>query len=180
MKIRNLEKLLPLTLVVIAGAIAFKLIPQNSSPKDSESWFVIKVTDGDTIKLNQENGKKLTIRLCGIDAPERAQPLGKESQKNLERLVAETDNNRIAITPIEHDRFGRMVAEAFIILPDGSEKSLNEEQLTSGLAYFYKQYTDDCPNKDAFEKAEQIGREKHVGVWNGNHIKPWDYRGSKR
>ncbi len=54
----------------------------------SESWHVVRVSDGDSIKV-QSGGRRETIRFCGIDALELAQPMGKESRDYLKRLVDE-------------------------------------------------------------------------------------------
>jgi|GEM_PF-1235865 len=141
---------------------------------DSEQWQVIRVSDGDTIVVRQMDGQEKKLRFCGIDAPEKSQPLGKESKANLQKLVDEVDGT-VMITPIESDRYGRTVAEIFSS-KNGIEKSLNSEQLSSGNAYLYKQYAGKCPNKLSFESAEAIAQSGHLGVWSGNFEKPWDYR----
>ena len=40
---------------------------------------VVSVTDGDTIKVLDENSNQHKVRLTGIDAPERGQPFGQAS-----------------------------------------------------------------------------------------------------
>jgi hypothetical protein len=45
-------------------------------PGQSQRWQVVRVRDGDTI-MGQAGSRQDKIRLCGIDAPELAQPLGK-------------------------------------------------------------------------------------------------------
>lgn len=147
--------------------------------QNSEDWYVSKVSDGDTITARQEDGSELKVRLCGVDAPEKSQPLGKESTEYLRSLLAKT-NNQILLTPIEKDRYGRTIAEIFIQLPNGSEQFIQEELLKAGLAYHYKQYSGNCPNQNVFDSAEEIARNNHAGVWNGSHQKPWDYRRLKR
>ena len=83
------------------------------------------------------------------------------------------------ISEVEKDRYGRTVAEIFTISPSG-EKFLNEEMVSSGLAYHYTQYSSSCPNKDAIAKAETIAKNQHAGVWSGNYQKPWEYRKAQR
>lgn len=41
--------------------------------------FCWKVSDGDTIWVADESGKRTKIRMCRIDAPEMNQPYGKEA-----------------------------------------------------------------------------------------------------
>jgi len=54
---------------------------------DTLQGNVVKVADGDTVTIVDERGDKHRIRLGGIDAPEKDQPYGSESTKNLEWLV---------------------------------------------------------------------------------------------
>ena len=49
---------------------------------------VVAVTDGDNIKVIDETNMEHKVRLTGIDAPERGQPFGNASTKNLNRMVA--------------------------------------------------------------------------------------------
>ncbi|QIR41782.1 thermonuclease family protein (plasmid) [Tolypothrix sp. PCC 7910] len=141
--------------------------------------MVTKVSDGDTITVRQTDGQEMKVRLGCIDAPEiphgkaPGQTLGQESKKNLQRLVDEADGE-VMVSVIDTDRYGRKVGEVFTSVKD-REKSLNEEQLTSGMAYFYKKYSN-CPNREVFERAEAIAQSKRLGVWTGNYQRPWDYR----
>ena len=166
-----------LILLLSMGAITGCKFPRTAPPS-SESWFVMRVSDGDSLTVRQTDGSELKIRLCGIDAPERSQPLGREATENLRSLVAETDN-QVQVVALEKDRYGRTVAEVFIVLKN-EEKMLNAEQLMSGNAYLYKEYVKTCPNRIPLETAEAIAQEKRLGVWGGNYQKPWDYRRSKR
>jgi endonuclease YncB( thermonuclease family) len=72
------------------------------------------------------------------------------------------------------------VAEIFSSL-DGVEKSLNEEQLSSGLAMVYPSYVKKCPNVTVFEQAQKIAKGNKAGVWNDlNAVPPWEFRKQKR
>jgi len=144
---------------------------------NSEYWNVVSVHDGDTIKAIK-NGKTETFRLCGIDAPELKQPLGTQSRDKLKSLINLSSGN-VAISSIETDRYNRKITEIFVVKPD-KEIFLNEELVRLGLAYHYKQYSKNCPNRHSIELAESLAQKDQVGVWSGNYQKPWDYRKSKR
>ena len=152
---------------------------QSTSVPNSEIWQVVRVSDGDTIVVTN-NQREERIRLCGIDAPEIAhdgnpgQPLGDASKAYLQHLINQ-GNGQVAIVPIERDRYGRIVAEVFT--PD-PERFLQQDLLTAGMAYVYPQYIDSCPNAQAMQQAEAIAQQQHLGVWNNNHQRPWDYRQS--
>ncbi len=136
----------------------------------TEVWQLVRVTDGDTIVVRQ-GSREEKIRFCGIDAPEQEQPLGQESKAYLEQLLS---SQNVGIVPVERDRYGRMVAEVFVLGTE--EKFVQQEMLTSGMAYVYPQYVDGCWNGQQMKMAEAIAQKAHRGVWAGNHQKPWDYR----
>lgn len=159
-----------------AGSDAFQNF--KASP-NSETWEVVKVSDGDTLKVRRGRQEE-KIRLCGLDAPEKAQNLGQESKSNLQRLV-EKANGKVQVVPIERDRYGRMVAEVFAVMADGSERFVQEEQLKAGLAFHYAKYSDSCPNQTAIINAEAIAKQNRAGVWGDpNSVPPWDFRRQQR
>lgn len=153
-------------------------VPPNRQLPQSEEWQVVKVTDGDTISVKR-GFESARVRFACIDAPERSQPLGEESKANLQRLINQA-GERVLLSVVDTDRYGRKVAEVFTVLGDGQEQFLQEEQLKAGMSYVYERYISDCPNAEAVRSAEVIARSNHAGVWSGNHIKPWDYRKAKR
>jgi micrococcal nuclease len=166
-----------------AGDKGDKWTPESGkAPPLTENWTVTNVADGDTITVQKAGGEKLKIRFCGIDSPETAkpgksgQPFGNEATAKLKSLVAAA-NNEVMIIPIEKDRYGRTVAEVMSRGKGGVEVSFQEEMLKSGNAYFYKQYAKNCPNHDAFARAEEIAIASKAGVWGQPGLeKPWEYR----
>jgi micrococcal nuclease len=172
-----------LGLVAVAGGYHFK-----TKAIAKQLAKVIAVSDGDTLKLDR-NGETQTIRLCGIDAPEApkvrkdgtvsapGQPLGQEAKEKLQRLVDKAQGE-VSIVPVERDRYGRTVAEVFVL--GETEQFIQEEMLKAGLAYVYPEYVQQCPNAEAMQKSEAIGQKKRLGVWAGAYQRPWDYRREKR
>ena len=198
MRFKNLLKWLPLLIILGLIAIAFahpnfsqnlvqkgtgefKKIENQISGQNSENSKlvkIVKVSDGDTVTL--ETGEK--IRFCGIDAPEISQPRGSESRSALQKLV-ESTNGEAFLVETDRDRYGRIVGELFISANDPKQPEreihLNSEQILTGNAYFYAQYSK-CPNREALEKAETIASKAKVGVYSGVYEKPWDYRKASR
>lgn len=160
-------------------AIAKPIKEQNSL-----SCQLTKVSDGDTIAVDCDKDK-LKIRFCGIDAPEKSQPLGKESRELLEKLV-NADGGKVIIYPIERDKYGRTVAEVEVYSGKKTERGdrvnmfINAEMVRAGMAYHYKQYSGNCPNKEAIAYAEEDAQKEKIGVWSGNYQKPWDYRKAQK
>ncbi|MDB9372354.1 thermonuclease family protein [Nodularia sphaerocarpa] len=167
---------LSLSLIGTASIHYLKHEQNSNNPYIFTEWEVVQVTDGDTLKITK-NGITENIRLCGIDAPERSQPLGKESTNYLRLLLSSQKKVQVLITGT--DRYNRQIGEVFIT-GTNPEIFINEEMLKFGMAFHYAQYSNNCPNKIALENAEAMAKQNQVGVWNGNHQKPWDYRREKR
>lgn len=174
-------------IALIAGTIAYaawqdsrrstgSLSPDVSELPQTETWLVVRVSDGDTIVVGR-NGQEEKIRLCGVDAPEKDQPLDDQSKNYLTQLLSE-QNGEVGIVPVERDRYGRLVAEVFLL--GEPEKLVQEELLKAGMAYVYPQYVDGCWNGAVMKAAEAIGQSQQVGVWSGDYQKPWEFRQQNR
>jgi endonuclease YncB( thermonuclease family) len=73
--------------------------------------FVIGIADGDTLTARCEAAgpgrtANLVVRLAGIDAPEKRQPLGHRSQQHLAALCFQ---KRAEMHALDTDRYGRTV-----------------------------------------------------------------------
>ncbi|WP_448603607.1 thermonuclease family protein [Thermoleptolyngbya sp.] len=133
---------------------------------------VISITDGDSFSVEMSREKQ-RVRLCGIEAPELGHG-GEEAKAELMQWIQ--PGTRVALDIIETDRYGRIVAEAWIPM-EPPEIFLQEEMLKSGAAWIHPQYVDDCPNSSAMKQAEAIARENRRGIWeNPSQIRPWEWR----
>ncbi|ESA37283.1 micrococcal nuclease-like nuclease [Leptolyngbya sp. Heron Island J] len=145
-------------------------------------WYRVlegSIYDGDTLRV-ERGDQELKIRFCGTDSPEIEQPGGIEARDHLRSLVAQGDG-AIGVVPIEKDRYGRTVADLFVIRPDGSEIHLNSQMVMDGMAYHYKKYSGSCPQPDVLVRAEEIAKERLAGVWAiPNTQYPWNYRKKNR
>ena len=127
---------------------------------------VVGVTDGDTIKVMRD-GRSVTIRLHGIDAPEKSQSFGSTAKRFVSNACFGQN-----VTVIEHDtdRYGRLVAE--LRLADGT--NLNHAVVESGLAWWYRKY---APSDSGLESAEKNAKTARRGLWSQyNPSPPWEYR----
>jgi micrococcal nuclease len=159
-----------------APQVASAQVP-SSEVRNTEWGTVESVSDGDTLKVMLD-GREVKVRLCGVDAPEKEQPLGAESKAFLEKLV-QNAGGRVGLVETDTDRYGRMVAEAFFVLGE-TEQSAQEELLKAGMVYVYPKYVDSCPNGEPFKRVEAIAQGSKVGVWARNDQRPWDYRKANR
>ena len=151
-------------------AIAKLLFDDNYA----EQWQIRSgsVVDGDTLKVSKGN-EELTVRLCGIDAPQMQQQFGIESRDYLQSLIAKS-NGTIHILPIKDNRSEIPLVEAWIpIKPDyEGQIHLNTAMLEAGLAYHYEKYSSNCESAENLVWAEKIGKDEKLGVWNDSYQKP--------
>lgn len=142
-----------------------------SSKLDKEFSGIAKVTDGDTIRIDEKK-----IRLLYIDAPETKQncfdekyeeySCGKISKEFLINLAAEKE---VQCFYEKFDRYGRYLSECFI-----GNVSINRELVKNGMAvtYFFGHIDSEISN------FEEEAKEKKIGIWRGAFELPKDYRKS--
>jgi len=135
-----------------------------------------RVTDGDTITVITD-GQKSTIRLVGIDAPEKSrkkhepgQPFSQSSTKYLASLVL---NKHVDIVSYGTDRYGRTLAVVYV---DG--KNVNLEMVKAGLAEVYRGKTASGFDNGPYEKAENEARSAGRGMWSlgDKYMSPKNWR----
>lgn len=135
---------------------------------------VLSVGDGDTMRVS-DGGKRLTIRMACIDAPETAQrPYGAASRQRLQELAP--IGSEVAIRPQTIDKYGRTVAEVF-----RNGRSMNLAMVSSGQAFAYRKYLGACDGS-AYLGAEAAAQRQRIGVWAvpGGIQRPWDWRHGTR
>jgi micrococcal nuclease len=130
---------------------------------------VIKVVDGDTFDLRDEN-TTTRIRLFGIDSPERGQAFNKSAKAFTDSLVA---GKKVRVVVHNKDRYGRTVGDVY--LPDGTH--VNAEIVRAGYAWQFKKYSTD----PEIARLEHVARASRRGLWEDAHaIPPWEFRKGKR
>jgi micrococcal nuclease len=126
---------------------------------------VVGITDGDTITVLYA-GRAATVRLQGVDAPEKRQAYGERAR----RFVADLSYDRtVIVRTTGRDRNGRMLGE--VVLPDG--RSLNQELVRAGYAWWFRKYSRDAE----LARLETEARQGRRGLWaDGAPEPPWQYR----
>lgn len=125
---------------------------------------VIVVMDGDTVMVLRE-GQKIKIRLANIDAPEKAQPFGKQARDSLLELVGK---KQIQVDTQAVDQYGRTVG---LITVDGLD--VNQEQVRRGMAWEYSHYHTD----KTYIGLQSDARRARRGLWmQSNPQAPWLWR----
>lgn len=88
---------------------------------------VTRVIDGDTFQVKDKFGNTQTIRLFGIDTPEKKQTFGLEAKEYTKKLI---DKKTVHVQTVELGKYGRIVAIVHI-----NNQSLSEILLSDGIAF---------------------------------------------
>jgi len=138
-----------------------------------------RVIDGDSLEVKYAGWfsflrRPFPVRLYGIDAPELAQPYGREARDQLASLVR---HGSIRMDVKATDRYGRTVG---LLYPARrGREPINVAMVRSGMAYWYRRYG----GRDlGFPEAEAEAITKRRGVWRDGRRarRPWDYRADMR
>jgi micrococcal nuclease len=129
---------------------------------------VVGVADGDTITVLRDH-RGVTVRLAGIDAPEKRQAYGRRAKEYAASLAF---GKTVTVRVTGRDRYARLVAE--VMLPDG--RNLNQELVRAGFAWWFRKYSRDM----TLAHLEEEAREGRRGLWaDPSPEAPWSYRGRR-
>ncbi len=135
------------------------------------SGNVVGVADGDTIDVLRE-GAEVTVRLHGVDTPEKRQPYGRQAKKFTVSMVF---GRQVRVNVVDIDRYGRTVG-IVVRVSDGVE--LNEALVAAGYAWWYRKYAPDDKRLEALERLARAGKK---GLWKQEDpVSPWNWRRGAR
>jgi micrococcal nuclease len=162
----------------LLAAIVFAMCSPVMLGATGNKARVLYVIDGDTIKVMYE-GKKESIRLIGIDAPESKKnkkafkdsrrsssdinaiiEQGKIAKKYVKTLVKKGDEVRIEFDVEKRDRYHRLLG--YVYLTDG--RMLNDLIIRNG----YANPLTIAPNvryRGRFSTSFKYAREHRLGLW---------------
>ncbi|MFJ7929243.1 thermonuclease family protein [Peribacillus sp. NPDC096448] len=141
----------------------------DSSNEEKGKTFtaeIIKVIDGDTVKINMANGNEETVRLLLIDTPETVhpskpvQPFGPEASKFAKELMPAGSKVEVETGIGERDKYGRLLAYFYV---DG--KMVNKLLLEKGLARVAYVYAPNTKYLDELENIQKQAQQDEIGIW---------------
>ncbi len=158
-------------LVISISTLVFFLTYNDVKSQD------IKISDGDTIKVNGEK-----IRFGGIDAPESyfngKKQICKLEEKNIfcgeiskTKLIEKIGNNSVdCVLEKNKDKYKRSIGECFI-----NGESLSVYMVRNGYALDWPRYS-----KGKFSKDQEFAKNNNLGIWAMKFEYPWVWRANNR
>ncbi len=137
---KNLFTVIFLSIFTLVGCL-----PSDRS--NSDSYKVERVIDGDTFIANDTR-----IRLWGIDAPEKNEPIADKSTSRLKSLLSQ---GNVTCVFKHKDRYERDVMQCF-----AGDIDVASDMVKLGLATDYKRYS-----KGYYETEEGIAKKQKIGIW---------------
>ena len=126
---------------------------------------VIKVKDGDTIVILDENNTQITVRFANIDCPEKVQPFSKVASQFVSNEIY---GKQVNVIGTSFDKYGRTIG--YVIY---DHKNICVELLKKGLAWHYQYFSDDA----YLQSLEDDAKKMKLGLWlDDNPINPYDWR----
>ena len=134
---------------------------------------VMAVVSGDTLRIRDEKKVQHTLRLAGVDAPEKFQAHGQRSLDTLRELVFQ---KYVTVEGVGSGslRIGRVRAEG---------RDISMEQLQRGAVWYDKSRAQVLSESDrqAYAAAQEQARLARSGLWRDKQpIPPWEYRAGRR
>lgn len=130
---------------------------------------VARVKDGDTLEISG-----VSVRIYGIDAPEKAQTCRHRMLDTMcglqatEMMVKIINGKVVTCTPVpgQRDKYSRTIAKCST--PDVSD--LGASMVNMGYALAYRKYSMD------YALSEDVAKSAKRGIWSSEFVFPWDWR----
>ena len=141
------------------------IVAERDSDRYYQKWQLKEgsISDGKTLSVVRGN-EELRLKLCGVNTPDKERKLGIESRNYLQSLVSR-GGGTIFVTPVATDKHGSTIAELFVLLGNKKALLLNSQMIADGYARHDKDYSGNCPSRKGLVIAENIARDKKLGVW---------------
>ncbi len=166
-------------LLVIAGLVVSIIVKEHfkSSPvaplRSTPPQGNIKVLDGDTFVDSAGD----TVRLLGIDTPEKGQAFANDAAESLRHLLSGNGKLRYEFGKERNDRYGRLLAFVYT-----DSLFVNERLIEDGLASTY--FFEDQLSAVVFAElcnAQQAAIRAKIGIWSLTADRPESaYYGNQR
>ncbi len=126
-------RILAMSLLLFAIVIPAGCTPPAVGTNEitTRTFHVLRVIDGDTFQIRYD-GDVTSVRIWGIDAPEKNTSAGPAATEALKRLIDDRDVRLVFCAPRKRDNFGRLLARVFV-----DDKEIGPELIRMGHASPY-------------------------------------------
>ncbi|WP_049680604.1 thermonuclease family protein [Peribacillus loiseleuriae] len=127
---------------------------------------IVRVVDGDTIKIKLDNSKEETVRLLLVDTPESVhptkpvQPFAIEASDFVKKLLPVGTDVEIELGTNERDKYGRLLAYLYT-----NEKMVNQLLLEKGYARVAYVFAPNTKYIDEFRDIQEKAQLNEIGIW---------------
>lgn len=149
--------------------------------------LVVGITCGDTIKARCGDPgayEQVTVRLQGIDAPEKVQPYGTRARQALAEL---TFQKWADLRCTKTDSYRRRVCSVWVApasAPEGPRTlDAGLAMVSTGMAWWYRAYArEQSPQeRGQYAFAEKEAQARSAGLWaDPSPVAPWTWRRAKK
>ena len=151
--------------LVTALALFFCAVAYCFAQGQAYMGTCVRVIDGDTVDIADEEQNLHRIRIVGLDAPELAQPYGRAAKAALSELVLDKE---VHVVPAGVDKYNRELA----VLRQNSvigQLDVAETMISNGHAFSWG---------GAHYKAQEYAAAHRLGIWSdlSYQERPWLYR----
>lgn len=129
-----------------------------------ETGDVVRVVDGDTLRVRLRSGAHVSVRMLGIDTPERGRCAADRASANLRRLAPVGSTVHLASDPTQAatDRYGRLLR---YVARHGGPRDLSFRQAWDGFTREYVFGGTPVARNRAYVRATRHARTHARGAW---------------
>lgn len=126
---------------------------------------VVRVTDGDTLKVRLSDGSEEHVRVLGIDTPEVHEQVecgGREASAAMAALAPVGSTVLLVSDPTQgdRDRYDRLLRYV-----ERKGRDVGREQVASGHAVVFVFHDDPFERAGVYRRAEKRSQQRGAGLW---------------
>lgn len=124
---------------------------------------VVRIVDGDTFVARLAGGRR-TVRMLGIDTPERGECLHDAATRTLSRMIPRGTRVLLVSDPSQdlRDRYGRLLRYTTRV---STSRDVNRAQVWHGMAKVYVYADNPFRRTSAYRRAQRSAVAADRGVW---------------
>lgn len=164
-----------MVLSVLAAGLQYYNDYQDVKKNCNLKGKVVRLADGDSITVLDDDQTQHKIRLAGIDAPEGNQPYGKAAKQFLTKKIG---GKTVCVGWYKRDKYQRLVGVVRV-----DDQDVNHQLVEAGLAWHYKAYQKEQSAYDRvkYAEAQEDAKDDRRGLWKERDaIAPWLWRRGER